>query len=204
MKNARATGWVLLIAALGAAGYYGWHRYGGAPIIAADAQKPASPARSAVPVRTAPVETADFPVYLTGLGTVQGFNTVQVRTRVDGQINRIDFQEGQLVKAGDTLVLAAGNYGITAGGADTGDVPGLPIFNLNGTVTITEAAGRGYVTAWPCGQPRPVASFLNFVRGVDQANLTPVRIGDDGTVCLFVNEGTEVVADLNGYYTLAA
>ena len=35
--------------------------------------------------------------------------------------------------AGDTLVLAAGNYGITAGGADTGDVPGLPIFNLNGT-----------------------------------------------------------------------
>lgn len=71
-------------------------------------------------------------------------------------------------------------------------------------VTITEAAGRGYVTAWPCGQPRPVASFLNFVRGVDQANLTPVRIGDDGTVCLFVNEGTEVVADLNGYYTLAA
>ena len=48
-----------------------------------------------------------------------------------------------------------------------------------------------------------MASFLNFVRGVDQANLTPVRIGDDGTVCLFVNEGTEVVPDLNGYYTLA-
>ena len=47
---------------------------------------------------------ADFPVYLTGLGTVQGFNTVVVRTRVDGQINRIAFQEGQFVKQGDTLV----------------------------------------------------------------------------------------------------
>ena len=50
--------------------------------------------------------------------------------------------------------------------------------------------------------PRPLASFLNFVRGVDQANLTPVRIGDDGKVCLYVHEGTQVVADLNGYYTL--
>ncbi len=71
-------------------------------------------------------------------------------------------------------------------------------------VTITEASGRGYVTAWPCGRIRPVASFLNFVRGVDQANLTPVRIGDGGKVCLYVNEGTEVVADLNGFYTLPA
>lgn len=69
-------------------------------------------------------------------------------------------------------------------------------------VTITDANGRGFVTAWPCGKPRPVASFLNFVRGVDQANLTPVRIGDGGNVCLFVHEGTQVVADLNGYFTL--
>ena len=63
-----------------------------------------APARAAVPVRIAPVEKADFPVYLTGLGTVQGFNTVVVRTRVDGQINRIAFKEGQFVKEGDTLV----------------------------------------------------------------------------------------------------
>jgi membrane fusion protein, multidrug efflux system len=46
---------------------------------------------------------ADFPVYLTGLGTVQGFNTVQVRTRIDGQIDKIAFQEGQLVKQGNLL-----------------------------------------------------------------------------------------------------
>ncbi|MHC2471250.1 multidrug efflux system membrane fusion protein [Bradyrhizobium elkanii] len=60
--------------------------------------------RPAVPVKISPVEKADFPVYLTGLGTVQAFNTVQVRTRVDGQITRIAFKEGQFVKAGDTLV----------------------------------------------------------------------------------------------------
>jgi multidrug efflux system membrane fusion protein len=40
---------------------------------------------------------------LTGLGTVQGFNTVQVRTRVDGQIDKIAFTEGQTVKEGDLL-----------------------------------------------------------------------------------------------------
>ena len=57
-----------------------------------------------VPVTLAPVEKADFPVYLTGLGTVQGFNTVLVRTRVDGQIDKIAFKEGQLVKQGDLLV----------------------------------------------------------------------------------------------------
>ena len=71
---------------------------------AGDNTQKRAPARIAVPVKIAPVEKADFPVYLTGLGTVQGFNTVVVRTRVDGQINRIAFKEGQFVKAGDTLV----------------------------------------------------------------------------------------------------
>jgi multidrug efflux system membrane fusion protein len=49
------------------------------------------------------VEKADFPVYLTGLGAVQAFNTVVVRTRVDGQIDKIAFQEGQTVSQGDLL-----------------------------------------------------------------------------------------------------
>ena len=71
-------------------------------------------------------------------------------------------------------------------------------------VTITNADGPGYVTAWPCGKVRPLASFLNFVRGVDKANLTPVRIGTGGKVCLYVNEGTDVVADLNGFFALAS
>ena len=59
---------------------------------------------AAVPVTIAPVVKADFPVYLSGLGTVQGFNTVVVRTRVDGQIDQIAFKEGQQVKQGDLLV----------------------------------------------------------------------------------------------------
>jgi multidrug efflux system membrane fusion protein len=104
MSKSRTIGWVLLIVAVGAAGYLGWQRLHGEDRVAqADAQK-RGPARPAVQVKIAPVDKADFPVYLTGLGTVQGFNTVVVRTRVDGQINRIAFQEGQFVKEGDTLI----------------------------------------------------------------------------------------------------
>jgi multidrug efflux system membrane fusion protein len=101
MSFSRTIRWVLLIGAIAAAGYFGWQKFG-AEHPAQTAQK--GPAPSAVPVKIASVETADFPVYLTGLGTVQGFNTVLVRTRVDGQINKIDFKEGQFVKQGDTLV----------------------------------------------------------------------------------------------------
>jgi len=65
--------------------------------------KPKAGPPPAVPVTIGPVEKADFPVYLSGLGTVQGFNTVQVRTRVDGEITQIVFKEGQFVKEGDLL-----------------------------------------------------------------------------------------------------
>jgi multidrug efflux system membrane fusion protein len=104
MNKSRTIVWVLLIAAVSGAGYYGWQRYSSgqqAAAAAADAQKSA---RNAVRVTIAPVEKADFPVYLTGLGTVQGFNTVLVRTRVDGQIDKVAFKEGQLVNQGDLLV----------------------------------------------------------------------------------------------------
>jgi multidrug efflux system membrane fusion protein len=95
----------LLIAALAATGYFGWQRFHGPDQAAKtdSAQKSAASTRSAVPVTVAPVEKADFPVYLTGLGTVQGFNTVLVRTRVDGQIDKMAFKEGQVVKQGDLL-----------------------------------------------------------------------------------------------------
>ena len=102
MTQSRTIRWTLLIVALAAPGYLGWQRFRcehrPAPL-----RRGSPPCPPAVPV-TAAVEKADFPVYLTGLGTVQGFNTVVVRTRVDGQINRIAFKEGQLVKEGDTLV----------------------------------------------------------------------------------------------------
>src|SRR5712664_71205 len=104
MTKSRTIRWILPIAALAVAGYFGWQRWHG-PTQAETTQKSAVSSRSpAVPVTIAPVVKADFPVYLTGLGNVQGFNTVVVRTRVDGQIDKVAFKEGQLVNQGDLLV----------------------------------------------------------------------------------------------------
>ena len=57
-----------------------------------------------VPVTVAPAQKGDLPVYFNGLGTVTAFNTVTVRSRVDGQIIRINFTEGQFVQEGASLV----------------------------------------------------------------------------------------------------
>jgi multidrug efflux system membrane fusion protein len=57
-----------------------------------------------VPVDVVRAEKTRFPVYLNGLGSVQSFNTVTVRSRVDGQIVKVEFKEGQLVKQGDLLL----------------------------------------------------------------------------------------------------
>jgi membrane fusion protein, multidrug efflux system len=104
MKTSRTIFWVALILVVGSLGYFGWHRLLAPDSAKTVAQSPAGAARTAaVPVTIAPVQKADFPVYLTGLGTVQGFNTVLVRTRIDGQIDKIAFKEGQLVKEGDLL-----------------------------------------------------------------------------------------------------
>ncbi len=58
----------------------------------------------AVPVTLAKVKTQAVPIWLTGLGTVQAYNTVTIRARVDGQLVRVAYTEGQDVKQGDLLV----------------------------------------------------------------------------------------------------
>src|ERR1700719_3338940 len=59
----------------------------------------------AVPVVAGKVEEKDTPIYLDGLGTVQAFNTVTVHTRVDGELQKVLFTEGQDVKTGDLLAV---------------------------------------------------------------------------------------------------
>lgn len=58
-----------------------------------------------VSVAVAKVEKQDVPEYLVGLGTVTAFYTANIKSRVDGQIMRVNFQEGQIVKEGNLLIV---------------------------------------------------------------------------------------------------
>lgn len=66
-------------------------------------QKGPPPAPPAIPVVAGTAETQNVPIYVRGLGTVQAFQMVTVRSRVDGNITKVLFTEGQEVKAGDPL-----------------------------------------------------------------------------------------------------
>jgi hypothetical protein len=67
-------------------------------------------------------------------------------------------------------------------------------------VTAVNPGGPGFVTAWPCGVTRPQVSNLNPEPGVTQPNFVNVRVGHDGTVCLYTSQATDLVVDLLGEY----
>jgi multidrug efflux system membrane fusion protein len=58
-----------------------------------------------IPVAVSKAEVRDLPVLLSGLGSVDAFNTVTVKSRIDGQLVQVAFKEGQEVKAGDLLAV---------------------------------------------------------------------------------------------------
>jgi multidrug efflux system membrane fusion protein len=66
-------------------------------------QQPQANGPAPIVVTVTPVKRADFPLVLQSIGQVQAYNTVLVRARVDGQIMKIAFNEGQMVKQGDLL-----------------------------------------------------------------------------------------------------
>jgi len=69
-------------------------------------------------------------------------------------------------------------------------------------VTATNALARGFISVWPTGLPRPLASSLN----VDHANqtipnLVIVPVGTDGKVSIYSQSGADVIVDITGWYT---
>ena len=66
-------------------------------------QAPPGAVHMVVPVAAAPARLGDMNQYISAIGTVTAYNTVTVKSRVDGQLDKVNFTEGQLVKAGDLL-----------------------------------------------------------------------------------------------------
>jgi membrane fusion protein, multidrug efflux system len=102
--------WVLLLVVVAGGFWYYRSRNSQADAAGAGGKGPGgaagkeAPGNFVVPVVVATATKGDLPVFLNGLGNVTAFNTVTVRSRVDGQIVKINFTEGQYVREGDSLV----------------------------------------------------------------------------------------------------
>ena len=68
-------------------------------------------------------------------------------------------------------------------------------------VTAAQAVAPGYVTVWPTGVAQPTASNINVTAaGQNIPNLVSVAVGASGSVSLFAQSGTQLLADVAGYY----
>lgn len=96
--------WLLTVVGLAilAGGGYFLYPYA-ATLLGTHRPPPAAPPVRVIPVVTAPVSRKDVRQYLNGLGTVTGYNTITIRSRVEGELRNVAFSEGQLVKEGDLL-----------------------------------------------------------------------------------------------------
>ena len=99
-----AATWAGILVVCAIAGGIAWHIHAGKTAVGAKTPGFAPGEMPPVSVVAGVVAQKDMPIYLDGLGTVQAYNTVTVRARVDGQVDKVAFTEGQDVRAGDLLI----------------------------------------------------------------------------------------------------
>lgn len=91
---------------------------------------------------------------------------------------------------------------LTIAVADGGQLPSAGVSAVALNVTVTGTVGGGYITAYPDGTTRPLASNLNFSPGDTLANMVIVPVGADGKIDLYNSgSGTQIIADVAGYFS---
>jgi peptidoglycan hydrolase-like amidase len=68
-------------------------------------------------------------------------------------------------------------------------------------IATTNSEAQGYITAYPCGTPRPVTAVVQTQVGNDIPGTTVVSLGPDGRVCLYASVPTDIVVDAMGWFT---
>jgi hypothetical protein len=71
------------------------------------------------------------------------------------------------------------------------------VFNI----TVANPKASGFITAYACGDERPLASNLNYVADQTVANLAMLGLGKSGSLCLYSSAPTDVIVDMTGYYS---
>lgn len=176
------------------------------------------PPPSAADVRSTPTIACNPPsgsVFPVGATTVTCTATdgVGLTAAVSFTVNVIgdDYIPLPPARLADTRQGFATIDGLDAGGGlrDVGSTFSLRVAGRGGVdtaasavalnVTAVDAVAPGFATVWPCGEPRPTASNLNFATGATVPNAVLAKVGVDGTVCLFTSQPIHFVVDVNGY-----
>lgn len=137
-----------------------------------------------VPVVTDIAATKDMPVLVRGIGTVQAYETVAVKTRVDGQIVKVAFTEGQYVKAGDLLFgidrapyQAALDHANAAKQRDEAQLAGAKL-DLE---RYGKLIGQGYQSRQSFDQQQATVAALTATIALDQATIDTAKVNLDYT-----------------------
>jgi len=91
---------------------------------------------------------------------------------------------------------AARNFPIPT--SSCGILPSAQAYSLN--MTVVPPGPLFYLTTWPMGQPQPGVSTLNDLGGGIVANAAIVPAGTAGAINIFVNDPTDLIIDINGYF----
>jgi multidrug efflux system membrane fusion protein len=148
------------------------------------ADTPAPAPAPGIPVTVGTVEAKDMPVFLNGIGTVQAYNTVTIKSRVDGQIVRVDFHEGQEVNPNDPLIQidargfrAALEVAQAAKAKDEAQLVSAQA-DLD---RYTQLVGSGYQTKQSFDQQKATVAQLQASLKGDQAQIDAAQVNVDYT-----------------------